>query len=143
MATDIFFFPFMAPGHMIPTVDMAELFASLRPKGNHGHPPLNENIKELARKFLNAITKLQESFEMLLEETRPDFLVADMFFPWANDAATKFGILRLVFHGTSLFVLFVGKCIRQYETYKKVASDLKPFFSKSSKRNKDDKGASA
>ncbi|KAJ4829344.1 hypothetical protein Tsubulata_051562 [Turnera subulata] len=97
----IFFFPFMAPGDMIPTMDMTKLFASR--------------------------AKLQEPLEMLLEETRPDCLVADMFFPWVTEAAAKFGIPRLVFHGFSFFALSAGECVRQYEPYKKVASDSEPF----------------
>ncbi|KAJ6965150.1 scopoletin glucosyltransferase-like [Populus alba x Populus x berolinensis] len=54
----------------------------------------SENAKE-------ATTLLQAPFEKVLQECHPDCIVADMFFPWATDAAAKFGIPRLVFHGTS------------------------------------------
>ncbi|KAJ6385697.1 hypothetical protein OIU77_028808 [Salix suchowensis] len=50
-----------------------------------------------------------------------------MFFPWATDAAAKFGIPRLVFHGTSNFALCAGECVRLYEPHKKVSSDSEPF----------------
>ncbi|XP_065871575.1 scopoletin glucosyltransferase-like [Euphorbia lathyris] len=167
----IFFFPFMAHGHMIPTIDMAKLFASrgvkttivtttvnahpisksiqttknlgfdidirvLRfPSVEAGLPEGCENLdfvvsnpgKKLHDRFLLATTMLQEQLEMLLFECHPDCLVADMFFPWATDAAAKFGIPRLVFHGVSFFALCAEECVRLYEPYKSVSSDDEPF----------------
>ena len=58
---------------------------------------------------------LQEPLEQLLQKCKPDCLVADMFFPWAIDAANKFGMPRLVFHGTSFFSLSASECMRLYE----------------------------
>ncbi|CAK7329915.1 unnamed protein product [Dovyalis caffra] len=168
----IFFFPFMAHGHMIPTVDMAKLFASRGLKTTIITTPLNapffsktiqktkdlgfdiniqtikfpaaeaglpdgcentdafianDNAGEMTKKFFVATTLLQEPFEKLLQEYHPDCIVADMFFPWATDAAAKFGIPRLVFHGTSNFALTAGECVRLYEPHKKVSSDSEPF----------------
>ncbi|KAJ0077596.1 hypothetical protein Patl1_35496 [Pistacia atlantica] len=60
---------------------------------------------EMTMKFFKATTLLREPLEVLLGESKPDCLVADMFFPWATDAAAKFGIPRLVFHGTKPFVV--------------------------------------
>lgn len=40
----IFFFPFMAHGHMIPTIDMAKLFASRGVKATIVTTPLNEPL---------------------------------------------------------------------------------------------------
>ncbi|XVE93404.1 hypothetical protein REPUB_Repub01dG0189200 [Reevesia pubescens] len=51
-----------------------------------------------------------------------------MFFPWATDAANKFGIPRLVFHGFSFFSLCASECMRLYEPHKKVQSDSEPFL---------------
>ncbi|KAL4302132.1 hypothetical protein GQ457_10G020680 [Hibiscus cannabinus] len=48
----------------------------------------------LVNKFLQAVQLLQEPFEQLLQECKPDCLVADMYI---TDAADKFGIPRLVF----------------------------------------------
>ncbi|KAK2665038.1 hypothetical protein Ddye_003612 [Dipteronia dyeriana] len=48
---------------------------------------------------------LQDPLEQLLKESKSDCLVADVFFPWATDAAANFGIPRLVFHGTGFFSL--------------------------------------
>ncbi|GLT47318.1 hypothetical protein SLA2020_210230 [Shorea laevis] len=166
----IFFFPFMAHGHMIPTVDMAKLFASHGvkttiittplnaplfsktiersknsgvdmdikiikfpsaqvglPEGFESLEPSKEIGMDVMSKFFLATSLLREPLEQLLQESKPDCLVADMFFPWATDAAKKFGIPRLVFHGTSFFSLCVTECLRQYEPYKKVESDDEPF----------------
>ncbi|KDO59780.1 hypothetical protein CISIN_1g039991mg, partial [Citrus sinensis] len=135
----VFFFPFMAHGHMIPIVDMAKLFVTRGVKASVITTPANtpyvsksveranelgiemdvktvkfpsveaglpdgcENLdaitnevnKELIVKFFGATTKLQEPLEQLLRDHKPDCLVADIFFPWATDAAAKFGIPRL------------------------------------------------
>ncbi|GAY54939.1 hypothetical protein CUMW_160620 [Citrus unshiu] len=167
----VFFFPFMAHGHMIPIVDMAKLFASRGVKASVITTPANgpyvsksveranemgieldvktikfpsveaglpegcENLdaitnevnKELIVKFVGATTKLQEPLEQLLRDHKPDCLVADIFFPWATDAAAKFGIPRLVFHGTSFFSLCASNCLALYEPHKNVSSDSEPF----------------
>ncbi|XP_022745902.1 scopoletin glucosyltransferase-like [Durio zibethinus] len=167
------FFPFMAHGHMIPTVDMARLFANQGVKTTIITTPLNasffsktiqrskesgidigirtlkfptveaglpegcenadliptsqEGSADLVSKFFTATAMLQEPLEQLLHKCKPDFLVADMFFPWATDAANKFGIPRLVFHGTSFFSLCASECMRLYEPHKKVQSDSELF----------------
>ncbi|GAV69918.1 UDPGT domain-containing protein [Cephalotus follicularis] len=163
----------MAHGHMIPSLDMAKLFASQGVKATIITTPLNvpffsksiqrasdhlgididirtlkfpaaeaglpegcenadaitsnEQAMGLLMKFLPATAMLQEPLEHLLQECRPDCLVADMFFPWATDAAAKFGIPRLVFHGTGFFAFCAAECIRLYEPHKKVSSDSDPF----------------
>ncbi|KAG5238792.1 scopoletin glucosyltransferase [Salix suchowensis] len=83
---------------------------------------------EMVAKFFVATAILREPLERLLEEIRPDCLIADMFFPWTTDTAAKFGIPRLVFHGTSFFSLCVGQSLRLYEPHKKVSSDCEPFL---------------
>ncbi|XP_038715477.1 scopoletin glucosyltransferase-like [Tripterygium wilfordii] len=164
----IFFFPYMAHGHMIPTLYLAKLFTSRGVKASIVTTPLNvpyiskaianteigirtikfpaveaglpegcENADSLTtqgsdgrgmvQKFMKATTMLQEPLEQLLEEARPDCIVSDMFFPWSTDAAAKFGIPRLVFHGTGFLSLCVIECLRLYESYKNVSSDTEPF----------------
>lgn len=81
----------------------------------------------MVTKFFLATKLLRQPLEQLLSQHRPDCLVADMFFPWATDAARKFGIPRLVFHGTSFFSLCATECIRLYEPHRKVSSDSQPF----------------
>ncbi|XVF01290.1 hypothetical protein REPUB_Repub04eG0075100 [Reevesia pubescens] len=90
-------------------------------------PTSQEGSGDLFRKFFLATVMLQEPLEQLLQECKPDCLVADVFFPWATDTANKFGIPRLVFHGTSFFSLCASECIRLYEPHKKVQSDSEPF----------------
>ncbi|XP_008245758.1 PREDICTED: scopoletin glucosyltransferase-like [Prunus mume] len=82
---------------------------------------------ELASNFFKAVGLLQAPLEQLLLEDQPTCLVADMFFPWATDAAAKFGIPRLVFHGTSFFSLAASDCVRRYEPFKNTSSDSEPF----------------
>ncbi|KAI3997428.1 hypothetical protein MKX01_040584 [Papaver californicum] len=73
-----------------------------------GLPEGTESVNQLTSpdmmpKFFLAVSMLQKPFEKLLEEYRPDMVVADMFFPWTTEAAEKFGIPRLIFHGTNIF----------------------------------------
>ncbi|KAK8668674.1 hypothetical protein V6N13_106122 [Hibiscus sabdariffa] len=171
----VFFLPFLAHGHLIPTVDMAKLFADRGTKATIVTTPANSssfsntirrskesgididikilkfptaefglpegcesldmlshskegNKWELVNKFLQAVQLLQVPFEQLLQECKPDCLVADVYITWATEAADKFGISRLVFHGTSFFTLCAAECMRQYEAHKKVQSDSEPFL---------------
>ncbi|KAH9655944.1 UDP-glucosyl transferase 73B2 [Citrus sinensis] len=98
-----------------------------------GLPEGSENLNEMTSqpdmpvKFLKGVTMLQEPLELLLQEHKPNCLVADMLFPWATDAAAKFGIPRLVFHGTSFLSLCATACLMLYEPHKKVSSVSEPF----------------
>ncbi|KAM7469841.1 hypothetical protein LguiA_008024 [Lonicera macranthoides] len=160
----IFFFPMMAQGHMIPTLDMAILFSSTTtvkstiittplnahtfstsirssqldlqilefPSAAAGLPEGVENVnhctsEEMVIRFFLATALLQEPLERLLGELMPDCLVADMFFPWATHAASRFGIPRLVFHGTGFFALCAMESMRMYKPFKEVESDSEPF----------------
>ena len=153
----IFFFPFLSKGHIIPTIDMARLFAAQGVKSTiittqlskplisetlhkTKSPHVSVDIKtiefpgaELGEKvdsfstLLKATMKLQQPLEQLLHEEHPHCLVADMFFPWATDSAAKFGIPTLVFHGTGLFALCASFCVTSYEPYKNVSSDSEAF----------------
>ncbi|CAL2279169.1 unnamed protein product [Prunus armeniaca] len=102
------------------------------PSQEAGLPEGCENLDslptpELASNFFKAMGLLQAPLEQLLLEDQPTCLVADMFFPWATDAAAKFGIPRLVFHGTSFFALAASDCVRRYEPFKNTSSDSEPF----------------
>ncbi|KAL2344775.1 hypothetical protein Fmac_006060 [Flemingia macrophylla] len=165
----IFFFPFLAHGHMIPTIDMAKLFAEKGVKATVITTPMNapfiskavEKAKSTSDKnsihiqtidfpceqaglpqgcestdavptvdmiqtFFTATALLQEPFEKLLLDQRPDCVVAGMFFPWATDSAAKFGIPTLGFHGTSLFSLCAMACVALYDDASSDHSDS-PF----------------
>ncbi|XP_059447526.1 scopoletin glucosyltransferase-like isoform X1 [Corylus avellana] len=166
----ILFFPFMAPGHMIPMTNMAKLFAARGVKATIVTTPLNvpfvsrtieriethgsatakvdiQTIKfpvekaglpegcenstsltshEMVKIFMKSLSMLQQPLELLLHDA--DCLVADMFFPWATDAAAKFGIPRLVFNGHSFFSMTAWESVTRYEPHKKVLYDSEPFL---------------
>ncbi|KAI8532771.1 hypothetical protein RHMOL_Rhmol11G0240100 [Rhododendron molle] len=165
----VVFFPLMAPGHMIPTLDIAKLFATRGVKSTIITTPLNahyftksvertdqlgsqmgiltvdfpaaaaglpegcESLDQITSddmipNFSKATAMLQGPLERILDKVRPDCLVADMFFPWATEAAAKFGIPRLVFHGTSFFALCATENMRLYKPQREVSSDDETFF---------------
>jgi hypothetical protein len=158
----IFFFPFLAHGHLIPTIDIAKLFTARGVKATIVTTPRNVplvskthgmkidiliikfpaveaglpqgcencdslNSPEMASNFIKATKMLQQPLEQLLQDYNPNCLVADSFFPWATDVASKFGIPRLVFNGISFFSMFADHTIRLYEPHKKVFSDSETF----------------
>ncbi|KAG2685453.1 hypothetical protein I3843_10G119100 [Carya illinoinensis] len=82
---------------------------------------------EMQQKFFRASNILEQPLEQLLQKHRPDCLVSDMFFPWSTDVASRCGIPRLVFHGTSFFSLCASESVTLYEPYKNVSSDSEPF----------------
>ncbi|KAA0031312.1 scopoletin glucosyltransferase-like [Cucumis melo var. makuwa] len=167
----MFLFPVMAPGHIIPIVDMAKLLSSrgvkitivttpinsisisnsihnnsksISPSKIHllilkfpsaevGLPDGCENLDFVTNtamipKFISAFDLFQTPFEEAVREHRPHCIVVDMFFPWANDVAAKFGIPRLNFHGTGFFSTCASEFIRIHEPYKHVSSETEPFF---------------
>ncbi|KAK4437903.1 Scopoletin glucosyltransferase [Sesamum alatum] len=147
----IFLLPLTAYGHMIPALDMAKLFLSRGAKTTIITTP--EFAKDIRQQGFDdigiecvkfpevgfrggdddafssqfAIYALQEPVEELLERFHPDCLVADMFFPWASDAAAKFNIPRLAFHGTSCFAVSVSENMRLYRPFEDVSTDFEPF----------------
>ncbi|XP_010691724.2 scopoletin glucosyltransferase [Beta vulgaris subsp. vulgaris] len=82
---------------------------------------------EMAEKFIKSAAMLRQQLEQYLEKSRPHFLVADMFFPWATECAAKFNIPRLIFHGISFFAHCTKDMIMVYQPYKHVSSDEDPF----------------
>nr|GLL23712.1 scopoletin glucosyltransferase-like [Ipomoea trifida] len=164
----VFFFPLMAQGHMIPTLDMAKLFTSRGVKATIITTPLNQPVftkaidkytqlgfqmeirllefpavevglpedcqsvdkvpsTESLPSFFEACAMLQEPLEQILEELRPDCLVADLFFPWATNAAAKFDIPRLIFHGSSYLALCAANSLRTHKPFNDVSSDSELF----------------
>ncbi|XP_065616015.1 scopoletin glucosyltransferase-like [Quercus suber] len=126
----VFFFPLMGHGHLIPTIDMAKLFAARGVKATIVTTPRNmpliyktcginidiqiikfpaveaglpegcENIEsltslEMVQNFIKATKMLQQPLQQLLQDHQPSCLIADDFFPWANDVAAKFGEIKL------------------------------------------------
>ncbi|CDY45706.1 BnaC02g35080D [Brassica napus] len=172
----VMFFPFMAHGHMIPTLDMAKLFSSRGAKSTILTTPLNSKIlqkhidtfknlnpsleieiqvldfpcvqlglpegcedadfltlsnkddrQDMITKFFLSTRFFKGQLENLLETMRPDCLTADMFFPWATQAAEKFNVPRLVFHGFGYFPLCFAYCIKLHKPQQRVTSSCEPF----------------
>lgn len=159
----VLFFPLMAQGHMLPTIDIVRLFAQRGVKTTIITTPLNvplftkalgksqtsltvfqfpakeaglpdgvENLdlvnsQEDNRRFFRAISMLEQPLDDLLRELRPDGLVADVFFPWATDVASKYGVPRLVFHGTSFFSMCAADSLMRHQPYKNASSETEPF----------------
>ncbi|KAL6522557.1 hypothetical protein OROMI_031515 [Orobanche minor] len=81
---------------------------------------------DLLMKFLKDLSLLQEPVERLLQELNPNCLISDMFLPWTTNLAAKFGIPRLVFHGTSGFALCASEQMHIHKPYKDVTLDSEP-----------------
>ncbi|CAH2077481.1 unnamed protein product [Thlaspi arvense] len=87
----------------------------------------SEDKGYITLKFFLSTRFFKDQLEKLLEKTRPDCLVADMFFPWATEAAEKCHVPRLVFHGTGYFSLCAGYSIKVHKPQNRVASSCEPF----------------
>ncbi|MCL7041278.1 hypothetical protein MKW94_006309 [Papaver nudicaule] len=81
----------------------------------------NIDVPEMIPNFFKAVNMLQEPLEQLFEDYHPDFIVADMFFHWATESASKFGIPRFVFHGTNIFCQCVEYSLNLYKPYEDIA----------------------
>nr|WOB18972.1 Sbaic7OGT [synthetic construct]BAA83484.1 UDP-glucose: flavonoid 7-O-glucosyltransferase [Scutellaria baicalensis] len=88
---------------------------------------LDQVTDDLLPHFFRALELLQEPVEEIMEDLKPDCLVSDMFLPWTTDSAAKFGIPRLLFHGTSLFARCFAEQMSIQKPYKNVSSDSEPF----------------
>ncbi|KAH7515579.1 hypothetical protein FEM48_Zijuj10G0041600 [Ziziphus jujuba var. spinosa] len=144
----IFFFPYMAQGHLIPMLEMAKLFASrglkstlitttsIAPFFSKTLISETSHIDIVTFEFpclengflpIETISKLGPQLDHLLQQHRPHCLVADVFFPWATDVAAKYGIPRIVFHGSCFFSISAFLSIYLYAPHKNVSSDSEPF----------------
>ncbi|KAM5549395.1 scopoletin glucosyltransferase-like [Rosa sericea] len=77
------------------------------------------------QKFLKATAMLEQPLEQLIKQHRPNCLVADIYFPWTTGVAARFGIPRLVFHGTSFISQSVSHHLMKMDLTK--VSDSEPL----------------
>ncbi|XP_020253793.1 scopoletin glucosyltransferase-like [Asparagus officinalis] len=132
----IFFFPYLASGHMIPLLDTALLFAARGVKVSYittaGNlpsltaPTPSPMTDAALEKFYNLIQLLQQPLRQLIVDHRPDFLVADELYPWTSDLAISLNIPRVVFNVTSHFTISILDQVEQMMT-KYSRDDDKPF----------------
>ncbi|KAJ8622790.1 hypothetical protein MRB53_031319 [Persea americana] len=86
---------------------------------------------DMAKKFFIAIEMLQQPVEKFLQEQEhplPSCMISDVGVAWTNDTARKFGIPRLVFHGTSCFSLLCSDNVSHYNSHESVGSEFEPFL---------------
>ncbi|KAI9121099.1 hypothetical protein K1719_008132 [Acacia pycnantha] len=167
--------PLMAPGHILPIVDMARLLArrnslkvtlvttplnAMRIKAtiereNQNHhcssqPPIDlrifqfpssdsgvpegcENVDALTSmdekiKFFNALCKLQNPLEELLETLiiPPSCIISDRYVPSVAAVARKFQVPRIIFDGTNCFNLLCNHNLWSSKIFERV-SDSEDF----------------
>lgn len=82
---------------------------------------------DLLLKLFLSTKHMKQQLESFIETTKPSCLVADMFFPWSTESAEKFGVPRLVFHGTSFFSLCCFYNMNTHKPHEKVATTCTPF----------------
>lgn len=82
---------------------------------------------DLLLKLFLSTKYMKQQLESFIETTKPSCLVADMFFPWSTESAEKFGVPRLVFHGTSFFSLCCFYNMNTHKPHEKVATSSTPF----------------
>nr|XP_043625122.1 scopoletin glucosyltransferase-like [Erigeron canadensis] len=73
----------------------------------------NENISA----FFESISMLQQPFENFIQESQPNCIISDMFYPWTTKIAAKYNIPRIVFNGSGYFSLCVTDSIRLHHHY--------------------------
>ncbi|XP_050212157.1 scopoletin glucosyltransferase-like [Mercurialis annua] len=84
--------------------------------------------KEVHAKFFDSLPLLQEPLEQILQELHPNGIISDMFFPWTANLASKYGIPRLVFSGTSFFSMCCLENLEKHQPHKTVSSDTELFM---------------
>ncbi|KAK7362593.1 hypothetical protein VNO77_04710 [Canavalia gladiata] len=77
--------------------------------------------------FFKGCGLLKVPLEQLLLEQHPNCVVVDVMFPWALDAAAKFGIPGLVYDPSCFLSICASECMTLYKPYKNVSSDSEPF----------------
>ncbi|XP_038989977.1 scopoletin glucosyltransferase-like [Phoenix dactylifera] len=164
----IYFIPFPSPGHIIPMVDIAKLFAERGADAVVVLTPLNaarfggtvaraaaaghriclhvlafpsaaglpdgcESTDALPSRsvsglFARALDLLQDPFQRLVRDCRPDAVVSDVFLPWTATAAAELGIPRYAFTGTGCFALSVERSLHVNRPQDRASSNSDPFL---------------
>jgi abscisate beta-glucosyltransferase len=155
---EMFFFPFVGGGHLIPMIDIARVFASHGAKATiittpkhslsfrksitrdkKSGLPISRHVLELSDNVDIAATDmsatsfidtsmLQEPQQNLLLERKPDCIIHDVFHRWSAVAIDSVGIPRITFNGNGCFARCVRENIERYRPHEKLIFDLKSFI---------------
>ncbi|XP_043710148.1 scopoletin glucosyltransferase-like [Telopea speciosissima] len=105
------------------------------PSVEAGLPEGCENLSSITspsmtNNFFKALDLFQLPLEKLLQEQQypAHCIIAGMFFPWVTDLATKLGIPRFIFCGTSFFSRCVTDSIKRYAPHQSLKSNSDPFI---------------
>ncbi|KAM1152117.1 hypothetical protein EV1_034415 [Malus domestica] len=82
---------------------------------------------EMHLQFFTATGLLGPQIEQFLQHKKPNCLMADMFFPWATDLGSEFGVPVLLFQGIGYFPLCAILCVHLYKPHLYVSSDADHF----------------
>ncbi|KAL4588695.1 hypothetical protein LXL04_001590 [Taraxacum kok-saghyz] len=91
---------------------------------NPDQPHYDESLSN----FLQALSILQDPVEQFIRESRPNSIIADMFYPWSTDLAAKFNIPRIVFSGSGFFPLCIANSIGHSRHPKNISSESESFI---------------
>ncbi|OMO65909.1 hypothetical protein COLO4_30932 [Corchorus olitorius] len=101
-----------------------------------GKSDLPENCENLDRlpsrhlsyNFSKAIMLLQPQADDLVSQHKPDAIISGQNIPWTAEIAEKYGIPRLVFHGSCCFSVCLSIAASQHEQKVTVNSDTESFL---------------
>ncbi|GAB2225032.1 hypothetical protein Droror1_Dr00005814 [Drosera rotundifolia] len=155
---EMYFFPFLGGGHMIPMIDTARVFASHRVKSTvlavpseagvisktinrdqdtlgldiHLHvlaaSSSSFNFGDMTALPSTDTSALRLPFEELLSSHPPDCLVLDTFHRWASDVVTDLSVPYIIFNGSGCFPRCVNHALDLHAPQDKVESDDEPFI---------------
>ncbi|XP_057453375.1 soyasapogenol B glucuronide galactosyltransferase-like [Lotus japonicus] len=84
--------------------------------------------QHIVSKIYQGLSLLQEPFQQLFRDLKPDFIVSDMFYPWTVDAAAELGIPRLICVGGSYIAHSAQNSVEVFAPHTKVDSDTESFL---------------
>ncbi|XP_073000191.1 UDP-glucose flavonoid 3-O-glucosyltransferase 7-like [Typha latifolia] len=123
MDLHVFFLPFLAPGHMIPMLDIAALFADrgvcttvVTTPTNAAAVPHHPNL-HISPAFIAATDEFEPHFLRLLLSHLPDCIVADVHFTRAVYHAATLGIPLLSLFATGFFSIAVAAAISHFKAH--------------------------
>ncbi|KAA8516566.1 hypothetical protein F0562_016928 [Nyssa sinensis] len=98
-----------------------------------GLPQHCENLDTLPSRlmsssFSRAVMMLQPQADDLVRRHQPDAIISDLNLPWTAEIGRKYGIPRIVFHGTCCFSLSVTDSVNKYRPHENVDSEFFPFL---------------